>query len=122
MILKDQSELLGLNSGFEIINLTAILKRNKTEQVKIVGVIERNNSFPQKFRLIYFKPSFMKQPQNYLALIPVRKITEIKEVDGIITLMLPKFKNEKFRKWFIQLSVNRFYSFHERIVLTIARC
>jgi len=54
-----------------------------------------------------------KQPQNYLVLIPVRKITEIKEVDGIITLMLPKFKNEKFRKWFIP----RFKSTHFKIHL-----
>jgi len=53
-----------------------------------------------------------KQPQNYLVLIPVRKITEIKEVDGIITLMLPKFKNATFRNWFIPKSKSTHYKIH----------
>jgi len=45
-----------------------------------------------------------KQPLNFLNLIPVRKDIEFTDTEGKVTLLLPKFKNEKFSNWFIPRS------------------
>jgi hypothetical protein len=37
-----------------------------------------------------------KQPENYLTMIPVRKIIEFNEEDGKIDLLIPKFKHLTF--------------------------
>jgi hypothetical protein len=42
-----------------------------------------------------------KQQINYLALVPVRKINDFTDADRKVTLVVPKFKNERFRNWFI---------------------
>ncbi len=42
-----------------------------------------------------------KQPKNFLDIIPRRNIKEFSEYDGKITLLVPKFKSEIFRKWLI---------------------
>lgn len=42
-----------------------------------------------------------KAPINYLSLIPVRMVKEFTETDGRITLLIPKFKNLFFQKFFI---------------------
>jgi Coenzyme PQQ synthesis protein D (PqqD). len=42
-----------------------------------------------------------KVSKNYLSFIPTRKIQEFSESDGKISLLVPKFKNERFGKWFI---------------------
>jgi hypothetical protein len=43
-----------------------------------------------------------KETRNYLMFVPARLVDEyITDDGGKITLMVPKFKNEKFRNWFI---------------------
>jgi hypothetical protein len=42
-----------------------------------------------------------KQPLNLLELTPVRVIKDFSEDQGIVTLLIPKFKNEAFANWFI---------------------
>lgn len=42
-----------------------------------------------------------KQPLNLLTLVPVRKDLEFTDIEGRITLLVPKFKNQRFSRWFI---------------------
>jgi hypothetical protein len=70
--------------------------------------------------LVFFKQNIdcktmnhkQKEPQNYLTLVPIRKITECNEVDEKITLLVPKFKNAIFRNWFIPKSKSIHYKIH----------
>ena len=50
--------------------------------------------------------------QNYLELIPVRNVKEFTETDGKITLLVPKFKNEKFGRWFIPRRKSTHFRIH----------
>lgn len=42
-----------------------------------------------------------KQPLNLLLLVPVRKELEFTDIEGKVTLLIPKFKNQWFSSWFI---------------------
>lgn len=42
-----------------------------------------------------------KQPINLLLLVPAKKKIEFTELEGRITLLIPKFKNQRFSNWFI---------------------
>jgi hypothetical protein len=45
--------------------------------------------------------SFKKKPQNYLTMIPVRNVQVFDDIEGKITLLIPKFKPVWLRKWLI---------------------
>jgi len=45
--------------------------------------------------------SFKKKPQNYLTMIPVRNVQVFDDIEGKITLLIPKFKSVWLRKWLI---------------------
>ena len=49
---------------------------------------------------------------NYLSQIPLKKELDYTEADGKITLMLPRFKNEKFIQWFIPKRKPSHVKFH----------
>jgi hypothetical protein len=54
-----------------------------------------------------------KETRNYLMLIPARLVDEyIIDDNGKITLMVPKFKNEKFRNWFIPKRKTTHFNVH----------
>ena len=53
-----------------------------------------------------------KETINYLTLVPVQKVTEFKEVEGTITLLVPKFKNTKFSNWFIPKRKSQYINIH----------
>lgn len=42
-----------------------------------------------------------RQQQNFLTMIPERTIAEFTETEEIVTLLIPKFKSERLRKWLI---------------------
>ena len=46
---------------------------------------------------------------NSLDLIPVRITSYETNEEGLVTLLIPKFKNEKFAKWFIPKSRSLVY-------------
>ena len=53
-----------------------------------------------------------KAPKNYLTLTPIRKVQEFSEIDGKITLLVPKFKNELFSSWFIPRQKSTHFKIH----------
>jgi hypothetical protein len=57
-------------------------------------------------------PSYKKQPVNYLEQIPFRKVMEQSEQDGLITLLIPKFRNAWFRMWFIPKRKSSYFRIH----------
>ncbi len=50
--------------------------------------------------------------QNYLTMVPVKNVKEFTETDGKIILLLPKFKNEKFGRWFIPRRKSAHFRIH----------
>lgn len=48
----------------------------------------------------FFKRRRILKNLNYLEATPIRKCDFNKNEEGIITLIVPKFKNERFNKWF----------------------
>ena len=42
-----------------------------------------------------------RSAKNYFDMVPVRNVKEFTENEGKITLLIPKFRNEKFGRWFI---------------------
>lgn len=56
-----------------------------------------------KRRFFIIPPMFTKNKTgiNYLTQVPVRMELEFTDDDGKITLLLPKFKNERFIQWFV---------------------
>jgi hypothetical protein len=50
---------------------------------------------------------------NYLDMVPVRKVQEFTEEEGRIVLLIPKFKREWMRNWFIP--GNRSKHIHARL-------
>jgi hypothetical protein len=53
-----------------------------------------------------------KQPKNFLEMIPVRNVRDFSREGERITLVIPKFKNEKFRNWFIPSRRSTHFSIH----------
>jgi hypothetical protein len=51
-------------------------------------------------------------PKNYLTLIPVQVTKKHTETDGNITLLVPKFKNANFSKWFIPKHKSPYFKIH----------
>jgi hypothetical protein len=49
----------------------------------------------------FFKRRKILKSLNYLEVIPIRKCDFNTNEDGEVTLIVPKFKNEKFNKWFL---------------------
>lgn len=49
---------------------------------------------------------------NYLIQVPVRKEMEYTETDGKITLLLPKFKSDKYSNWLIPRWKSTHIKFH----------
>jgi hypothetical protein len=53
-----------------------------------------------------------KPPENFLEMIPVRNVREFTREGEKITLLIPKFKSERFSQWFIPASRSRHISIH----------
>jgi hypothetical protein len=53
-----------------------------------------------------------KPPANFLEMIPVRNVKEFTREGDKITLIIPKFKNEKFSNWFIPAKRSKHFSIH----------
>jgi hypothetical protein len=49
----------------------------------------------------FFQRRKILKKSNYLEVTPVRKCDYSSNDEGIVTLLVPKFKNEKFNKWFL---------------------
>ncbi len=49
----------------------------------------------------FFKRRSILKKLNYLEATPVRKCDFNTNEEGMVTLIVPKFKNEKFNKWFL---------------------
>lgn len=49
----------------------------------------------------FFKRRSILKKLNYLEATPIRKCDFNTNEEGIVTLIVPKFKNEKFNKWFL---------------------
>ena len=50
--------------------------------------------------------------QNYLNMVPLRNVKEFAESEGKIILLVPKFKNEKFGRWFIPRRKSTHFRIH----------
>lgn len=53
-----------------------------------------------------------KNIQNYLDLIPVRMVEEFSQEGEIIILLIPKFKSEWARRWFIPAKRSKYFRIH----------
>jgi hypothetical protein len=53
-----------------------------------------------------------KPSGNFLDMIPVRNVREFTREGEKITLLIPKFKNERFAKWFIPANRSKHFSIH----------
>jgi hypothetical protein len=53
-----------------------------------------------------------KPVRNFLEMVPVRNVREFTREGEKITLFIPKFKNERFSKWFIPASRSKNFSIH----------
>jgi hypothetical protein len=53
-----------------------------------------------------------KKPQNYLTMTPIRNIHEFNDIEGKITLLIPKFKREWLRKWLIPKHKSSHFRIH----------
>ena len=53
-----------------------------------------------------------RPPENYLSLTPIRVIKEFSENENKITLHVPKFKNERLRKFMIPGNKSPFFRIH----------
>jgi hypothetical protein len=53
-----------------------------------------------------------KLPENFLEKIPVRNVKEFRQEGEKITLLIPKFKSERFGNWFIPASRSKHFSIH----------
>ena len=53
-----------------------------------------------------------KLTTNYLTQIPFRKVAEFNEEEGLITLLIPKFRNAWFRKWLIPKRKSSYFRIH----------
>ena len=42
-----------------------------------------------------------RKTQNFLTMIPEQTVKEFTETEGIVTLLVPKFKSETLQKWLI---------------------
>lgn len=49
---------------------------------------------------------------NYLDMVPIRKVEEYIEEEGKITLLIPKFKKEWMRRWFIPARRSKHFRIH----------
>ena len=50
--------------------------------------------------------------QNYLSMVPAHNVKEFTEAEGKITLLIPKFKREWMRKFFIPKHKSLHFSIH----------
>jgi len=56
---------------------------------------------------------FNKKPQNYLTIVPIRNTQEFNDIEGKITLQIPKFKH----RWLRKVLVPKHKSSHFRVHL-----
>jgi hypothetical protein len=49
----------------------------------------------------FFKRRKILKKLNYLEVTPIRKCDFNTNEEGVVTLIVPKFKNEKFNTWFL---------------------
>jgi hypothetical protein len=53
-----------------------------------------------------------KEPKNYLAMVPVRKISEFSEQEGKVVLLVPKFKHVTFLNKLIPKNKPKHFRIH----------
>jgi hypothetical protein len=49
----------------------------------------------------FFKRRRILKKLNYLEVTPIKKCDFTTNEEGVVTIIVPKFKNEKFNKWFL---------------------
>ncbi|HEX2935882.1 MAG TPA: PqqD family protein [Bacteroidales bacterium] len=53
-----------------------------------------------------------KAAPNYLDMVPIHKVEEYVEEEGKITLLIPKFRKEWMRRWFIPARRSKHFRIH----------